>query len=80
MPSDPLALCRAGTLPERGVILHLVPRGSRPKTGTSQQDRVAHTRPARAMPEIDGALVGGASLKPDFVDLVRRAVEASGSR
>jgi len=28
------------------------------------------------MPEIDGALVGGASLKPDFVDLVRRAVEA----
>ena len=27
-----------------------------------------------AMPEIDGALVGGASLKPDFVELVRRAV------
>ncbi|NIS81317.1 MAG: triose-phosphate isomerase [Anaerolineales bacterium] len=25
------------------------------------------------MPEIDGALVGGASLKPDFVDLVRNA-------
>jgi triosephosphate isomerase len=25
-----------------------------------------------AMPEIDGALVGGASLKPDFVNLVRR--------
>ena len=24
------------------------------------------------MPKIDGALVGGASLKPDFVDLVRR--------
>jgi triosephosphate isomerase len=32
------------------------------------------------MPEIDGALVGGASLKPDFVDLVRLAVEASGGR
>jgi triosephosphate isomerase len=30
-----------------------------------------------AMPEIDGALVGGASLKPDFVDLVVRAVERS---
>jgi len=29
-----------------------------------------------AMPEIDGALVGGASLKPDFVELVRRAVGA----
>jgi triosephosphate isomerase len=25
------------------------------------------------MPEVDGALVGGASLKPDFVELVRRA-------
>ncbi len=29
-----------------------------------------------AMPEIDGALVGGASLKPDFVELVRRAAQA----
>ena len=28
------------------------------------------------MPEIDGALVGGASLKPDYVDLVRRAAAA----
>ncbi len=27
-----------------------------------------------AMPDIDGALVGGASLKPGFVDLVRNAV------
>jgi triosephosphate isomerase len=27
-----------------------------------------------AMPEVDGALVGGASLKPDFVELARRAV------
>jgi len=32
-----------------------------------------------AMPEIDGALVGGASLKPDFVELVRRAARASGT-
>jgi triosephosphate isomerase len=31
-----------------------------------------------AMPEIDGALVGGASLKPDFVELVRRAATAQG--
>ena len=29
-----------------------------------------------AMPEIDGALVGGASLKTDFVELVKRAVLA----
>lgn len=28
------------------------------------------------MPDIDGALVGGASLKPDFVDLVRNGAEA----
>jgi triosephosphate isomerase len=28
-----------------------------------------------AHPDIDGALVGGASLKPDFVDLVRIASE-----
>ncbi len=30
-----------------------------------------------AMPEIDGALVGGASLGPDFVELVRRAAAAA---
>ena len=33
-----------------------------------------------AMPEIDGALVGGASLKPDYVELVRRAAQAAGSK
>jgi triosephosphate isomerase len=30
-----------------------------------------------AMPEIDGALVGGASLKADYVELVRRAAQAA---
>jgi triosephosphate isomerase len=29
-------------------------------------------------PDIDGALVGGASLKPDFVDLVRNGARAKG--
>jgi triosephosphate isomerase len=29
-----------------------------------------------AMPDLDGALVGGASLKDDFPDLVRLAAEA----
>ena len=29
-----------------------------------------------AHPDIDGALVGGASLKPDFVEIVRKTVEA----
>jgi triosephosphate isomerase len=33
-----------------------------------------------AMPEIDGALVGGASLKPEFVELVRRAARAAPAR
>ncbi len=28
------------------------------------------------MPEVDGALVGGASLKPEFVDLARRTAQA----
>jgi triosephosphate isomerase len=32
-----------------------------------------------AHPDIDGALVGGASLKPDFVDLVRIAAETKGA-
>jgi triosephosphate isomerase len=31
-----------------------------------------------ALPEIDGALVGGASLKPEFVDIVRIAAQAKG--
>lgn len=31
-----------------------------------------------AHPDIDGALVGGASLKPDFVDLVRNGTRAKG--
>jgi triosephosphate isomerase len=29
------------------------------------------------MPEIDGALVGGASLKPDYVELVRKAAKSA---
>jgi triosephosphate isomerase len=29
------------------------------------------------MPEVDGALVGGASLKPEFVDLARQLAEGS---
>jgi triosephosphate isomerase len=32
-----------------------------------------------AHPDIDGALVGGASLKPDFVELVRNAARAKGA-
>ncbi len=28
-----------------------------------------------AHPDIDGALVGGASIKPDFVEIVRKTIE-----
>jgi triosephosphate isomerase len=31
-----------------------------------------------AHPDIDGALVGGASLKPDFVEIVRKTIEIQG--
>lgn len=31
------------------------------------------------MPELDGALVGGASLRPEFAELARRAAEARGT-
>ncbi len=33
-----------------------------------------------SQPDIDGALVGGASLKPEFVDIVRATAEAKGPR
>lgn len=37
-------------------------------TGTNIGEFMAH-------PDIDGALVGGASLKPDFVEIVRKTIE-----
>jgi triosephosphate isomerase len=39
--------------------------------GSVNQDNIEEFM---AMPDIDGALVGGASLKPSFVDLVRNAL------
>ncbi len=39
--------------------------------GSVNQDNIADFM---AMPDIDGALVGGASIKPGFVDLVRNAI------
>jgi triosephosphate isomerase (TIM) len=44
--------------------------------GSVKPDNIAEFM---AHPDIDGALVGGASLKPDFVDLVRIAAETSGT-
>jgi triosephosphate isomerase len=37
-------------------------------TGANIADFIAH-------PDIDGALVGGASIKPDFVEIVRKTIE-----
>jgi triosephosphate isomerase len=39
---------------------------------------VANIAEFLSQPEIDGALVGGASLKPEFVDIVRATAEAKG--
>jgi triosephosphate isomerase len=36
----------------------------------------ANVRDFAALPEIDGSLVGGASLKPEFVEIVRKTAEA----
>jgi triosephosphate isomerase len=71
-----IALAIRGPLAER--FGEAVAQGVRVQYGGSVTvDNIAEFM---AMPEIDGALVGGASLKPDYVDLVRRAVEAAGSR
>jgi triosephosphate isomerase len=43
--------------------------------GSAKSDNIAEFM---AHPDIDGALVGGASLKPDFVELVRIAAETKG--
>ncbi len=40
--------------------------------------KAANVAEFMAHPDIDGALVGGASLKPEFVDLVRIAAETQG--
>jgi triosephosphate isomerase len=76
---------RAATTEGAGLVIHLIRRlygkiygadaaaavrilygGS--VTATNISEFMAH-------PDIDGALVGGASLKPDFVEIVRNTVE-----
>ncbi len=79
----------AATPVEANRVIGLVIRGAVAEVfdeTTAQQVRVQYggsVNPENiadfmAMPEIDGALVGGASLKESFVDLVRRAAEARG--
>ena len=77
----------AATPADANRVIALSIRGTIAETfgeGTAQAVRVQYGGSVSAeniaefmtMPEIDGALVGGASLKPDYVDLVRRAARA----
>ncbi|HSR32633.1 MAG TPA: triose-phosphate isomerase [Anaerolineae bacterium] len=80
---------KAATAAGAGAVIGLTIRGAIAKMydeATAQAVRVQYggsVNPANvaefmAHPDIDGALVGGASLKPDFVELVRIAAETKG--
>ncbi len=75
---------QAATAVEANRIIGVTIRGAIAETfgeSAAQQVRVQYGGSVNAgniseymsMPEIDGALVGGASLKPEFVELVRQA-------
>jgi triosephosphate isomerase len=80
---------KAATAAGAGAVIGLTIRGTIAKLydeATAQAVRVQYggsVKPANvaefmAHPDIDGALVGGASLRPDFVELVRIAAETKG--
>ena len=80
---------KAATAAGAGSVIGLTIRGTISTLydeGTAQAVRVQYGGSVKpdniaefmAHPDIDGALVGGASLKPDFVELVRIAAETSG--
>lgn len=80
---------KAATAAGAGAVIGLTIRGAIAELygeATAQAVRVQYggsVKPANvaefmAHPDIDGALVGGASLKPDFVELVRIAAETKG--
>jgi triosephosphate isomerase len=80
---------RAATAAGAGAVIGLTIRGAVADLydeATAQAVRVQYggsVKPGNvaefmAQPDIDGALVGGASLKPDFVELVRIAAEVKG--
>jgi triosephosphate isomerase len=81
---------KAATAAGAGAVIGLTIRGTIAELhgeATAQVVRVQYggsVTPANiaefmAHPDIDGALVGGASLKPDFVDLARIAAETKGA-
>jgi triosephosphate isomerase len=80
---------KAATVGGAGAVIGLTIRGALAELydeATAQEVRVQYggsVSPANvaefmAHPDIDGALVGGASLKADFVELVRIAAETKG--
>jgi triosephosphate isomerase len=81
---------KAATAAGAGAVIGLTIRGTLADLydeATAQAVRVQYggsVNPANvaefmAHPDIDGALVGGASLKPDFIELVRIAAEVKGA-
>lgn len=76
---------KAATAEEGGHVIHLIRQLYEEKYGESAAKALrilyggsvtsANISEFMAHPDIDGALVGGASLKPDFVEIVRKAVE-----
>jgi triosephosphate isomerase len=81
---------KAATAAGAGAVIGLTIRGTIAQDhgeSTAQTVRVQYggsVKPANvaefmAHPDIDGALVGGASLKPGFVELVRIAAETKGA-
>jgi triosephosphate isomerase len=80
---------KAATAAGAGSVIGLTIRGTIARLydeATAEAVRVQYggsVKPANvaefmSQPDIDGALVGGASLKPDFVELVRIAAETKG--
>jgi triosephosphate isomerase len=79
---------KAATVAGAGAVIGLTVRGTIAELydeATAQAVRVQYGGSAKpsniaefmAHPDIDGALVGGASLKPDFVELVRIAAQTT---
>lgn len=76
---------RAATAEGAGLVIHLIRRLYGQMYGADAAAAVrilyggsvtsANISEFMAHPDIDGALVGGASLKPDFVEIVRKTVE-----
>src|SRR5206468_3914993 len=76
---------RAATVEGAGKVIHRIREIYAEMHGSEAADAVrilyggsvtsSNIAEFMAHPDIDGALVGGASLKPDFVEIVRKTIE-----